>query len=137
MSVWRYAWTLGPLLGATALGVNVMMKGGVMAWIGGLIVACGVLGLLLVLVKEVAERYERANAFYRIDGPQATYLYSFTEFERLPEPVQQEIYRDAAVKAWHRQERRRHGIEELTALQGGRIQRLRYRLALWILNFLT
>src|SRR2546430_13404854 len=51
--------------------------------IGGVLIAVGLLGLILVILKQIAERPERVHALYHVQGKQATYLYSYTEFRRL------------------------------------------------------
>jgi hypothetical protein len=137
VNVWRYAWTLAPLLSTVALGVNLIAQSRLF-WIGGAFTVVGVLGLMLVILRDLAERAERAHAFYVVDGPRATYLYSFTEFRRLPESIRRMIRTDNPdVERWYQSEQRRHGIEIIEALAGGRWQKLRYRTTLWLLNFLT
>lgn len=51
-------------------------------------------GLLLVVLKEIVERPERAHALYKVDGPPATYLYSYVEFRSLPDAERRELFKD-------------------------------------------
>jgi hypothetical protein len=134
MLVWRYAWALAPLLATIAIGVA--MRGQGMTWLGWVFVAIGLVGLGLVILKEFVERPERAHALYRIDGPQATYCYSYVEFRRLPREVREDLLSDARVLKWYRAETRRHGGDMIEAY-GTRFGKLRHRLYLWAIGFLT
>jgi hypothetical protein len=107
-----------------------------MTWLGGVFILLGVLGLLLVLLKEAVERPERANAFYQVNGPQATYCYSYVEFQRLPGKVRSDCLNDTHVRAWYKREMERHAGEMFGAYQR-RLPRFFYRARLWLVRFLT
>src|SRR6267142_11709 len=135
MPTWRYAWTLAPLLAVVALGTNIALQGS--RWIGCGLIVMGILGFALVFLKEIVERPERAHALYHVvEGKQAIYLYSYTEFRRLPEHVRLRLLQDRDVKQWFRAETHRHGGEMFDVLQT-RFGNLRYRFWLWVLNLLT
>jgi hypothetical protein len=134
VQVWRYGWTIAPLIATVALGTALVLNRFV--WVGWVAVAIGCLGLLLVLLKEIVERPERANAFYRVDGPQATYLYSYAEFRRLPGRVRSALLKDPDVVAWFKRETSRHGGDMLAAY-GTSFGKMRYRFYLWVIDFLT
>jgi hypothetical protein len=134
MSIWRYAWTLGPLLAALALGVNLAVQG--FLWIGLPLLVVAVLGLLLVLLKEAVERPERAHAYYEVEGSLSTYRYSYVEFYRLPETVRDELMQNPKVSSWFTREMHRHAAEAIAA-PSTRLARWRRRLWLRVLYLLT
>ena len=134
MQVWRYGWTIAPLVGTVALGTVLVVNQH--PWIGGLVIAVGVLGLHLVILKEIVERPERAHAFYLVNGPQATYLYSYVEFRRLPEPIRHALLRDREVVEWFKRETQRLGGEMFEAY-GTPFGKIRHRLRLGVIAFLT
>ena len=96
MPTWSYAWTLGPLLAVVAVGTHIALQGS--RWIGCGLIVIGALGLILVLLKQIVERRERAHALYHVEGKQATYLYSYTEVRRLPERVRSRLLQDSYVR---------------------------------------
>ena len=134
MPTWRYAWTLGPLLAVVALGTTILLQGS--RWIGCGLIVVGAFGLILVFLKEMVERRERAHALYHVEGKQATYLYSYTEFRRLPERVRSRLLQDSYVQRWFRAETHRRGGEMYGAFQT-RFGKLRYRIWLWVLTVFT
>jgi len=104
--------------------------------IGLLVVVVGSLGLLLVVLKKIVERPERAHALYKVDEAQATYLYSYVEFRRLPDAVRRDLLKDPNVVRWYTRESHRHGGDMVEAF-GTRFGKTRYRFHLWVINFLT
>lgn len=134
MQIWRYAWTIAPLSAATALGVA--LRGQEMNRLGWIFILLGLLGLLLVVLKEWVERPERAHAFYRVDGPQAIYCYSYVEFMRLPANVRGDCLHDQRVAAWFTAEVHRHGVEMFQAY-GTRRGKAFHHIYTWLLNFLA
>jgi histidinol-phosphate/aromatic aminotransferase/cobyric acid decarboxylase-like protein len=100
------------------------------------VIAVGLLGLALVVLKEILERPERAHAFYQVNGPQAIYLYSYVEFRRLPDHVRHEVLRSPEAMKWFKRETSRHGGDMFEAY-GTRFGKLRHRVSLWVLNLLT
>jgi hypothetical protein len=135
MQTWRYAWTLAPLLAVVALGTNIALQGS--RWVGCGLIVVGILGFALVFLKEIVERPERAHALYDVgEGKQATYLYSYTEFRRLPEQVRSRLLQDRDVRRWFRVEMHRHGGERFNVVQT-RLGKVRYRCWLWVLSLLT
>jgi hypothetical protein len=134
MPTWRHAWTLGPLLAVVALGTTIALQGS--RWIGCGLIVVGALGLIFVFLKNIVERRERAHALYDVQGKQATYLYSYTEFRQLPERVRSRLLQDSYVQRWFRAETHRRGGEMFGAFQT-RFGKLWYRFWLWVLNLLT
>jgi hypothetical protein len=134
MQTWRYAWTIAPLVGTVALGAGLIVQR--LTWIGLMVVVVGSFGLLLVVLKEIVERPERAHALYKVEGPQPTYLYSYVEFRRLPDAVRRDLLKDPNVVKWYTRETHRHGGDMLEAF-GTRFGKMRYRFYLWVINFLT
>ena len=134
MQVWRYAWTLAPLLATVAIGVALRGQG--MTWLGAVFVVLGVVGLVLMTLKEAVERPERAHAFYRVDGPQAVYCYSFVEFLRLPQHVRTGCLKDPDAQKWFDREVQRHAGDMLGAYHG-RVRWIYYRARLRLISFLT
>lgn len=110
-----------------------------MTWLGAAFIILGVVGLVLMILKEVVERPERAHAFYRVDGPQAIYCYSFVEFLRLPQHVRSDCLNDPGVQKWFNREIQRHAGDMLVAYQGrlARLRRIYYRAKLSLISFLT
>ena len=129
---WPYAWVLSTIVAVAALSVHLFAQGFI--YTGALLIGFASLTLLIVFTKEKFERSEREYAYYSVDGDKVTLQLTYSDFEKLPFKVKDELMEDRRVERWQKLEGTRHGIEFLKEHQS-RAGRVRYRLRRWFFAF--